>query len=78
MSRDRHEEPGVLFCTPDGHLRSLRQIEADVICLAMSHHRGNVCRVARDLNIGRSTLYRKLEEFGIEVGASSLLAGSIS
>jgi DNA-binding NtrC family response regulator len=66
MAHDSPEMPSVSFCSADGHVRSLRQIEADVICLAMSHHRGNLCQVARDLNIGRSTLYRKLDELGME------------
>jgi DNA-binding NtrC family response regulator len=50
----------------DGHVRSLEQIEADVIRLAIGHYRGRMTEVARKLGIGRSTLYRKLHELGID------------
>jgi len=58
--------PGVTLLRPDGHLRSLEDIEADVIRLAINHYRGKMTEVARRLGIGRSTLYRKLAELGIE------------
>ncbi|HEY6916932.1 MAG TPA: sigma-54 dependent transcriptional regulator [Allosphingosinicella sp.] len=57
--------PGVTLFTPDGHLRPLEDIEADVIRLAIGHYRGRMTEVARRLGIGRSTLYRKLSELGI-------------
>jgi DNA-binding NtrC family response regulator len=60
------EAPRVAIHAPDGHVRSLRQIEADIICLAMTHYQGNMSEVARNLEMGRSTLYRKLEELGID------------
>lgn len=56
---------GVTLFEPDGHLRSLEEIEADVIRLAIGHYRGRMTEVARRLGIGRSTLYRKLAELGI-------------
>jgi DNA-binding NtrC family response regulator len=56
------QSPGVMLHTPDGHLRTLREIEAEVICLAMSRYQGNLTQVSRTLNIGRSTLQRKLDE----------------
>ncbi len=49
----------------DGHLRPLEAIEADVIRLAIGHYRGRMSEVARRLGIGRSTLYRKLDDLGI-------------
>jgi DNA-binding NtrC family response regulator len=58
--------PGVTLLRPDGHLRSLEEIEADVIRLAIGHYRGKMTEVARRLGIGRSTLYRKLGELGID------------
>jgi len=58
--------PGVTLLRSDGHLRSLEEIEADVIRLAINHYRGKMTEVARRLGIGRSTLYRKLAELGIE------------
>jgi DNA-binding NtrC family response regulator len=57
---------GVMLYTPDGHLRSLEEIEADVIRLAINHYRGRMSEVARRLGIGRSTLYRKLGDLGID------------
>ncbi len=59
------ESVGVLLYTPDGNLRPLEEIEADVIRLAIGHYRGRMTEVARRLGIGRSTLYRKLGELGI-------------
>ncbi|RST30782.1 sigma-54-dependent Fis family transcriptional regulator [Sphingomonas ginkgonis] len=53
----------------DGHLRSLEEIEADLIRLAIGHYRGRMTEVARRLGIGRSTLYRKLSELGIDSAA---------
>lgn len=60
--------PGVTLFRPDGHLRSLEEIEADLIRLAIGHYRGKMTEVARRLGIGRSTLYRKLGELGIDNG----------
>ena len=57
---------GVQLYTADGNLRPLEDIEADVIRLAIGHYRGRMTEVARRLGIGRSTLYRKLSDLGIE------------
>ena len=66
---DRRQGPvgagGVTLFRPDGNLRALDEIEADVIRLAIGHYRGRMTEVARRLGIGRSTLYRKLGELGI-------------
>jgi DNA-binding NtrC family response regulator len=61
--------PGVTLYTSDGHLRPLEEIEADIIRLAIGHYRGRMTEVARRLGIGRSTLYRKLGELGIDTAA---------
>lgn len=60
---------GVQLYTDDGNLRPLEEIEADVIRLAIGHYRGRMTEVARRLGIGRSTLYRKLSDLGIESAA---------
>ena len=65
----RHDGVGVMLYTPDGNLRSLDDIEADVIRLAIGHYRGRMTEVARRLGIGRSTLYRKLGDLGIDNAA---------
>jgi DNA-binding NtrC family response regulator len=49
----------------DGHARPLDEIEAEVIRSAIARYRGQMSEVARRLRIGRSTLYRKLDEIGI-------------
>jgi len=55
----------------DGELRSMEEVEADMIRFAIDHHKGRMTRVARSLGIGRSTLYRKLKELGLEDNADS-------
>jgi DNA-binding NtrC family response regulator len=61
---------GVTLYEKDGNLRPLEEIEADVIRLAIGHYRGRMTEVARRLGIGRSTLYRKLADLGIESNAA--------
>lgn len=60
---------GITLFEGDGHVRQLADIEADVIRLAIGHYRGRMTEVARRLGIGRSTLYRKLAELGIDSAA---------
>jgi DNA-binding NtrC family response regulator len=74
MSEARSEQvlggqPSVTLYSGDGHLRPLEEIEADIIRLAIGHYRGRMTEVARRLGIGRSTLYRKLGELGIDTAA---------
>ena len=61
--------PAVTLYTSEGHLRPLEEIEADIIRLAIGHYGGRMTEVARRLGIGRSTLYRKLGDLGIETAA---------
>ena len=63
------EAIGITLYLPDGNLRPLEDIEADVIRLAIGHYRGRMSEVARRLGIGRSTLYRKLSDLGIDTAA---------
>ena len=49
----------------EGNIRPLDEIEAEVIRLAINHYHGQMSEVARRLQIGRSTLYRKLENLGL-------------
>ena len=63
------EAAGITLFEGDGHVRQLAEIEADVIRLAIGHYRGRMTEVARRLGIGRSTLYRKLAELGIDNAA---------
>ena len=68
-SSPHQEGVGVMLYTEDGNLRPLEEIEADVIRLAIGHYRGRMTEVARRLGIGRSTLYRKLADLGIDNAA---------
>jgi DNA-binding NtrC family response regulator len=55
----------------DGHLRTLEAIEKDLIQLAIDTYDGRMSEVARRLGMGRSTLYRKLRDHGLEVKRAS-------
>ena len=48
--------------TSAGEVRPLEEMESEIIRFAISHYRGQMSEVARRLKIGRSTLYRKLDE----------------
>jgi DNA-binding NtrC family response regulator len=48
--------------TSSGEMRPLEEMETEIIRFAISHYRGQMSEVARRLKIGRSTLYRKLDE----------------
>ena len=63
----QHLETGSALSLLDGQgeVRPLEHLEADVIRFAVSHYRGQMSEVARRLQIGRSTLYRKLDALGL-------------
>ncbi len=63
------QPPSDPFRSPDGHILPLAELEARAIALAITQYRGQMSEVARRLGIGRSTLYRKLKEYGIEADA---------
>ncbi len=48
--------------TSAGEMRPLEEMENEIIRFAIAHYRGQMSEVARRLKIGRSTLYRKLDE----------------
>ena len=57
---------GIPAVTDGGEIRPLTEIEADMIRLALGRYRGHMTEVAKRLGIGRSTLYRKMQEYGLE------------
>jgi DNA-binding NtrC family response regulator len=61
------DKGGVSVVDPEGHLRRLEDIERDLIQFAIETYSGHMSEVARRLGIGRSTLYRKVREHGVEV-----------
>ncbi len=63
--------PGSLaMLTSNGEIRPLEDMEAEIIRFAISHYRGQMSEVARRLKIGRSTLYRKLDDAAADDPAS--------
>ena len=60
-----------------GNVRPLSDVEQEMIEMAIAYYGGQMSEVARRLGIGRSTLYRKLKEYGIdpEAGPGTLKAG---
>jgi DNA-binding NtrC family response regulator len=57
---------GIPALSDTGDIRSLEAVEADMIRLAFGRYRGRMTEIAKRLGIGRSTLYRKMREIGIE------------
>lgn len=55
-----------MFLDASGRLKKLRTLEAEAIRFALTHCDGRMTRAARNLGIGRSTLYRKISDYGIE------------
>ena len=72
MEQVQHDQPGkrdfgiVRALDERGNVRSLADVELEMIKLAIEHYQGQMSEVARRLGIGRSTLYRKLKEYGID------------
>lgn len=50
-----------------GHFRPLNELEGDIIKSALHFYKGHMSEIARRLGIGRSTLYRKLSELGMDM-----------
>jgi DNA-binding NtrC family response regulator len=59
------------FRTEAGDIAPLAEVERALIAAALEHHAGHMSRAARALGIGRSTLYRKLKEYGLDAGLES-------
>jgi DNA-binding NtrC family response regulator len=57
---------GIPALSEEGDIRSLEAVEADMIRLAFGRYRGRMTEIAKRLGIGRSTLYRKMREIGLE------------
>jgi len=58
---------GISALDAAGMLRPLSDVESDMIRYAIKKYNGRMSEVARRLGIGRSTLYRKVRELGLEV-----------
>ena len=66
LAADLQKSGPVQILDDRGHLRTLEEIERDLIQLAIEIYAGHMSEVARRLGIGRSTLYRKVREQGLE------------
>ena len=55
------------LCTADGNLRSYHELEEDLIFFAVQYYSGRMSEIARRLGIGRSTLYRKINDMNIQL-----------
>ena len=56
----RFHRHSVAMFTSDGHIRTLAEIEGDVVRLACILYGGSMSEVARRLRVGRSKVYRTL------------------
>jgi DNA-binding NtrC family response regulator len=59
------------FVASNGEVAALADVERELIGFALQHYGYRMSRVARALGIGRSTLYRKLREYGLDEGLES-------
>lgn len=71
MADDEMLEPSdFLLKTPHSQQKSdslkLEEVEKQTIEEAIIKHKGNMSKAAKELGLGRTTLYRKIEKYGIE------------
>ena len=59
------------FLDASGEVAPLPELERELIAFALRHYGGRMSKVARALRIGRSTLYRKLRDYGLEEDTQS-------
>lgn len=62
----RSPSASIASTSPAGDVRKLAEVEEELIRFALKFYRGQMSEVARKLGIGRSTLYRKLKDYGID------------
>ncbi len=58
-------DPNALDLVAGSDMRKLDELEREIITFALAHYRGHMSEVSRKLGIGRSTLYRKLKDYGL-------------
>jgi DNA-binding NtrC family response regulator len=61
-------DPNALELVAGSDIRKLDELEREIIKFALAHYRGHMSEVSRKLGIGRSTLYRKLKDYGLIEG----------
>jgi DNA-binding NtrC family response regulator len=60
----------------NGEVRQMIDMEEEIIRFTIARYNGQMSEVARRLGIGRSTLYRKLKDFGIDADDNGKITGS--
>ncbi|AWB20142.1 sigma-54-dependent Fis family transcriptional regulator [Methylobacterium currus] len=55
-----------LVAEETGEMKTMEGLEGEIIRYALQFYRGRMSEVSRRLGIGRSTLYRKLKELGLD------------
>ena len=64
---DHPSSPYVLnLLNQENDIITLENAECEIIKVAIEKYNGSMSKIARKLGIGRSTLYRKLREYGLE------------
>jgi DNA-binding NtrC family response regulator len=76
MLRQRHGTAPYFAAAPqlplmdsNGQIHSLHSLEAQIISHAVNYFQGRITQAARALGVGRSTLYRKIDELGLDIAA---------
>jgi DNA-binding NtrC family response regulator len=58
--------PHIPLLDNKGHIKKLIDVETQLIEYAFKHYSGQMSEIARKLGIGRSTLYRRMRDLGME------------
>ena len=72
MIERRHLPRHLQQSPPRRHLTLLESAERDAIIKALDMASGNKSEAAELLGMGRTTLYRRLRQLGLDVGETSL------
>jgi DNA-binding NtrC family response regulator len=67
----REDRPSDRFVSNNGEVSALAEVERELIVFALRHYGNRMSRAARALGIGRSTLYRKLKDYGLDADVES-------
>jgi len=62
---DIEEDSSLNLLAQDGNVRRIHEMEAEMIRYAIRYYKGQMSEVARRLGIGRSTLYRKIQDYNL-------------
>lgn len=66
----RRDPHSLALVNESGEMHTLAELEAQAIRFALAHYQGHLSAISRRLGIGRSTLYRKLKELGLDDAAA--------